>query len=79
MHGMEASECHLTPGIFTHTIGDAHLYLNHLEGVKTQLTRTPGTLPKLEYPKKNVFDYRFEDFKLVGYQPAAFIKFPIAV
>jgi thymidylate synthase len=76
---MVAQECDLTPGIFTHTLGDAHLYLNHLEGLKVQLERTPGPLPKLELPKKKVLDYRFEDFKLVGYQPAAFIKFPIAV
>lgn len=76
---MIAQECNLTPGVFTHTLGDAHLYLNHIEGIKTQLERTPGPLPKLELPKKNVLDYRFEDFKIVGYQPAAFIKFPIAV
>jgi thymidylate synthase len=78
MH-MVASECDLTPGIFTHTLGDAHIYLNHVEGVKIQLERTPGTLPHLEIPKKRVLDYTFPDFKLVGYQPAAFIKFPIAV
>ncbi len=76
---MIAQECDLTPGIFTHTLGDAHLYLNHLDGLKTQLERTPGPLPRLEIAKKNVLDYRFEDIKLVGYQPAAFIKFPIAV
>ncbi len=76
---MVAAECGLTPGIFTHTLGDAHLYVNHLEGIKTQLERTPGTLPRLEFPKKKVLDYTFEDFKLVGYEPAAFIKFPIAV
>ncbi|MBI4309536.1 MAG: thymidylate synthase [Candidatus Omnitrophica bacterium] len=78
MH-MVAAQCNLTPGIFTHTLGDAHIYLNHVEGLKVQLTRTPGPLPRLEHPKKKVFDYKFEDFKLIGYQPAAFIKFPIAV
>ncbi len=76
---MVARECHLTPGIFVHTLGDAHLYLNHIEGVKLQLQRTPGVLPQLELPEKKVLDYKFEDFKLVGYQPAPFIKFPIAV
>jgi thymidylate synthase len=76
---MMARECGLTPGIFVHTFGDAHIYLNHLEGLKLQLERTPGPLPRLELPQKNVLDYKFEDFKLVGYQPAAFIKFPIAV
>lgn len=76
---MFAAECNLTPGVFTHTLGDAHLYLNHIDGIKTQLERTPTTLPRLEYPKKNVLDYKFEDFVLKDYAPAAFIKFPIAV
>lgn len=76
---MVANECNLTPGIFTHTLGDAHLYSNHIDGLKIQLERTPTVLPRLEMAKKNVLDYRFEDMKLVGYQPAAFIKFPIAV
>jgi thymidylate synthase len=76
---MVAAECNLTPGIFTHTLGDAHVYLNHVDGLKVQLERIPGPLPKLEFPKKKVLDYQFEDFKITGYQPAAFIKFPIAV
>jgi len=76
---MVAQECNLEPGIFVHTLGDAHIYLNHVEGIKVQLERTPGALPRLELPRKKVLDYKFEDFKLVGYQPAAFIKFPIAV
>ncbi len=76
---MVANECGLTPGIFVHTLGDAHLYLNHIEGIKLQLERTPGVLPQLELPKKKVLDYTFEDFKITGYQPAPFIKFPIAV
>ncbi len=76
---MIAAECDLTPGIFTHTLGDAHIYSNHIEGLKTQLTRSLGPLPRLEYPKKKVFDYSFNDFNLVGYAPAGFIKFPIAV
>ena len=76
---MVAQECGLTPGVLIHTLGDAHVYLNHMEGLKTQLERTPGPLPRLEILKKKVLDYRFEDIKLLGYQPAAFIKFPIAV
>ena len=76
---MMAVECGLTPGVFVHTLGDAHIYLNHVDGVKTQLECKPGPLPRLELPKKKVLDHRFEDIKLVGYQPAAFIKFPIAV
>jgi thymidylate synthase len=76
---MMAQECDLTPGVFTHTLGDAHLYLNHIDGLKIQLERTPGPLPRLELPKKKVLEYQFEDIKLIGYQPAAFIKFPIAV
>jgi thymidylate synthase len=76
---MVASECGLTPGIFVHTMGDAHIYLNHVEGLKLQLQRTPGELPRLKLPRKNVLDYKFEDINLIGYQPAAFIKFPIAV
>ena len=76
---MVAAECGLTPGVFVHTLGDAHIYLNHIEGVKLQLERTPGPLPRLELPKKKVLDYRFEDLKLTGYDPAPFIKFPIAV
>jgi len=76
---MVAAECGLTPGIFVHTLGDAHIYLNHVEGLKLQLERTPTALPQLEIPKKKVLEYTFEDFKLINYQPAAFIKFPIAV
>ncbi|MBI3314749.1 MAG: thymidylate synthase, partial [Candidatus Omnitrophica bacterium] len=76
---MVAAECGLTPGIFVHTFGDAHIYFNHIDGLKIQLGRAPGPLPRLEFAKKNVLDYCFEDIKLVGYQPAAFIKFPIAV
>ncbi len=76
---MMAKECGLTPGIFVHTLGDAHIYSNHIEGLKLQLTRTPGPLPRLELPTKKVLDYTFSDFKLCDYTPAPFIKFPIAV
>ncbi len=76
---MLAQECHLTPGIFTHTLGDAHIYLNHIEGLKLQLDRTPGPLPTIEIAKKPFFDLTFEDFQLINYCHQAFIKFPVAV
>lgn len=76
---MFAAECGLTPGYFVHTLGDAHIYSNHIDGLKEQIKRTPKPLPRVEMPKKNVLDYRFEDFKLVDYRHDAFIKFPIAV
>ncbi len=74
-----ARECDLIPGIFIHTLGDAHIYLNHLEGLMMQLARTPGPLPTVEIAGKPMFDLKFEDFKVHDYQPQGFIKFPIAV
>jgi thymidylate synthase len=76
---MVAAECDLTPGVFVHTLGDAHIYLNHIDGLKLQLQRTPKPLPRLKLPKKKVLDYVFEDFELIGYEHDEFIKFPIAV
>lgn len=76
---MVAQECDLTPGIFTHTLGDAHIYLNHVEGIKTQLARSCKPLPQLKLAKKKVLDFKFEDIELVNYQHDPFIKFPIAV
>ncbi|MBX9879065.1 MAG: thymidylate synthase [Candidatus Obscuribacterales bacterium] len=76
---MVAKECNLTPGIFTHTLGDAHIYLNHLDGIKEQLTRQPGPLPTVEIADKSIFDLCFEDIQLKNYQPQGFIKFPVAV
>jgi thymidylate synthase len=76
---MVANECGLKPGIFVHTLGDAHIYLNHVEGLKTQLERKPRALPRLELANKKVLEYKFEDIKLVGYEHDPFIKFPIAV
>lgn len=76
---MVAQECDLEPGIFTHTMGDAHIYLNHIEGLELQLTRTPKKLPTLEIAKKPFWDLKFEDFKLVGYEHDEFIKFKVAV
>ncbi len=76
---MVAQECGLTPGIFVHTLGDAHIYLNHIEGLKLQLSRTPKKLPRIEVANKPVLEITFEDIKLVGYEHYPFIRFPIAV
>lgn len=76
---MIAQECQLTPGILVHTLGDAHIYLNHVEGLKEQLRRTPKPLPQLKLPQKSFDTMTFEDIELIGYQHEAFIKFSIAV
>lgn len=76
---MVAQECNLTAGIFTHTLGDAHIYLNHVEGLRAQLQREPRELPRVTIAKKPFFDLRFEDFELHNYNPHPFIKFPISV
>lgn len=78
---MLAQTCGYTPGEFIHTLGDAHLYTNHLEQAKLQLSRVPGELPKLRLnPEvKSVVDFKFEDFELLEYNPQAGIKAPIAV
>ncbi len=76
---MMAQECDLTPGIFTHTIGDAHVYKNHIEGLREQLKRKPKKLPELKVAKKSIWDITYEDFELIGYEHDSFIKFPIAV
>jgi len=76
---MVAQECGLTPGIFVHTLGDAHIYLNHVDGLKQQLERECKPLPQLRLANKKVLDMTFEDIGLVNYQCDAFIKFPIAV
>ena len=65
--------------IFVHTFGDAHIYLNHVEGLKEQLKRTCKSLPRLRIAAKNIFDLTFEDIELINYQHDPFIKFPIAV
>ncbi len=71
----------LQPGNFVHTLGDTHIYLNHFEQVKEQLGRTPISLPKMiiEGDQKSIFDFKYEDFKLVDYNPYPSIKAPIAV
>ncbi len=76
---MIAQECGLTPGIFVHTLGDAHIYVNHVEGLREQLQRTPKPLPQLKIAPKPVLEIAFEDIELVNYTHDAFIKFPIAV
>lgn len=76
---MIAQECGLTPGIFVHSLGDAHIYSNHIEGLKFQLQRMPKPLPQIKIPKKPIFDIMFEDVQLMNYEYEPFIKFPIAV
>ena len=78
---MVAQVTGLQPGEFIHTLGDAHLYMNHLEQAREQLTRTPRTLPrmKLNPAVKDLFAFRYEDFTLEGYDPYPAIKAPIAV
>jgi thymidylate synthase len=76
---MMAHECELEAGIFVHTIGDAHIYQNHIEGLKEQLGRQPKKLPQLKIARKPFWDLVYEDFELVGYEHEKFIKFPIAV
>jgi len=76
---MLANECQLTPRYFIHTIGDAHLYLNHLDGVKDQLTRAPKPKPTVTIANKGFFDLSFEDFTLENYIHDDFIKFKVAV
>jgi len=76
---MVAQECDLTPGIFTHTTGDTHIYLNHLQGLKEQMTREPYELPKLTIAKKPFDEIKFDDFKLENYKHHDSIKFKIAV
>jgi thymidylate synthase len=78
---MVAQVCDLKPGEFIHTFGDLHLYANHLEQAKLQLTREPRPLPhlKLSPAVKNIHDFKFEDFTLEGYDPHPGIKAPIAV
>ncbi|PJJ97131.1 thymidylate synthase [Lysobacteraceae bacterium NML03-0222] len=78
---MIAQVCELQVGDFVHTLGDAHLYLNHLEQAREQLARTPGALPQLRLnPEvKDLFAFGFDDIQIEGYQPQPAIKAPVAV
>jgi thymidylate synthase len=78
---MVAQVTNLEPGDFIHTLGDAHIYLNHMEQVKLQLTREPYPLPKLKMNPdvKNIFDFKFSDFQIEGYLSHPHIKGDISV
>ena len=78
---MMAQVCGLQPGDFIHTTGDTHLYLNHLEQAKEQLKRTPRTLPKMVINPNvtSIFDFKYDDFTLEGYDPLPHIKAEVSV
>lgn len=78
---MMAQVVGLEPGEFIHTLGDTHIYLNHLEQVETQLARTPRALPtmRINPEVKDIFDFKYEDFTLEDYNPWPGIKAPISV
>ncbi len=78
---MVAQVTGLEPGELIHTLGDAHLYLNHLEQARTQLAREPRPLPRLRIRRqvKDIDDFRYEDFEITGYDPHPHIKAPVAV
>jgi len=78
---MVAQVCDLIPGDFVHTLGDAHLYSNHLEQVEEQLSRKTFALPtmKINSEVKSIFDFNFDDFELIGYEAHPHIKASVAV
>jgi len=78
---MVAQVCGLKPGEFVHALGDTHLYMNHLDQAREQLSRSPRKLPvmKLNPAVKNIFDFKYEDFTLEAYDPHPAIKAPVAV
>jgi thymidylate synthase len=78
---MIAQVTNLIPGEFVHTFGDVHIYSNHIEQVNVQLQRTPRTLPVMTINKAvtSIFDFKYEDFVLTGYDPYPAIKAAVAV
>jgi thymidylate synthase len=78
---MVAQVTELAPGEFVHTFGDAHLYLNHLDQARLQLSREPRPLPHMHLTPsvKSIFDFRYEDFRLEGYDPHPHIAAKVAV
>ena len=78
---MIAQVCDLKPGDFVHTLGDAHLYSNHMEQTREQLSREPRALPTLQINPavKDIFSFKFEDFTLEGYDPYPAIRAPVAI
>lgn len=78
---MMAQVCNLEVGDFIHTFGDVHLYNDHIEQAKLQVTRTPGILPtmKINASVKDIFDFKFEDFELTNYEPQAHIKAAVSI
>jgi thymidylate synthase len=78
---MVAQVTQLVPGEFVHTLGDAHLYMNHLQQAELQLSRAPAALPqmKINADIKDIFGFKYEDFELLGYSPAAHISAPVAI
>ncbi len=78
---MVAKVCGLKPGEFIHTLGDAHIYLNHIDQVKLQLARQPRKLPQMIINREvdSIFDFRYQDFKLIGYNPHPHIKGEVSV
>jgi len=78
---MIAQVCNLKPGVFVHTLGDAHIYLNHIDQINLQLSREPRELPtmKINPNVKSIFDFKYEDFELENYNPHGRIKGKVAV
>ena len=78
---MMAEVCSLEPGEFIHTFGDVHIYTNHIEQIRTQLTRKPRALPRLIIKRKvnSILDFKYEDFEIVGYDPYPKIEGKVSV